>query len=52
MMNKKNHSGAVRALYIALGLLCVALGAVGVALPILPHNTLSAGGGLLLCKKL
>lgn len=35
-MDRKNHSGAVRTLYVALGLLCVALGTVGVALPILP----------------
>lgn len=35
-MNPKNHSSIARTLYVALGLLCVALGAVGVALPILP----------------
>ena len=35
-MDRKNHSGAVWTLYITLGFLCVALGAVGVALPILP----------------
>ena len=35
-MNQKNHSGFVRTLCIALGLLCTGLGAVGVALPILP----------------
>jgi len=35
-MDRKNRSGAVRSLYITLGFLCTGLGAVGVALPILP----------------
>ena len=35
-MDRKNHSGAARTLYIMLGLLCVSLDAVGAALPILP----------------
>ena len=42
-MDRKNHSGAVRTLYITLGLLCVALGAVGVVVPILPTTPFLTG---------
>ena len=39
-------------IYFVLGLICVALGGIGVVLPILPTAPFFTGGGFLLCPQL
>lgn len=42
----------LKLLWLLLGLLCLALGTVGVALPIIPSVPFLSGDGVLLCQKL